>query len=53
MINNIKDPAVRLELEKINRRLDKIVNIPQVSKETTLAQLIDVVNKIISKTKRR
>ena len=53
MLSNVKDLATKIELEKINKRLDKISNIPQVSKDTSLEQLIDIVNRILAKDKRR
>lgn len=53
MVNNIQDIATRNAINELKKRLDKIDNIPQISKATTLEQLIDVVNKIISKDKRR
>lgn len=53
MINNIQDLATRNAINALSKRLDRIENIPQVSKATTLSQLIDIVNKIIAKDKRR
>lgn len=53
MINNIQDIATRNAINDLKKRLDKIDSIPQISKSTTLSQLIDVVNKIIAKDKRR
>lgn len=51
--NQIKDATIRNAIQDIERRLDKLNNIPQVSKNTTLDQLIDIVNKIIAKDKTR
>ena len=51
--NLIKDPMIRAEIEKINRRLDRIENIPQLTTATTLEQLIAAVNKITNSIKRR
>ncbi len=53
MIHNIKDRETRDALMALERKLDKIYNIPQASSDTTLEQLINIVNRIISRDKRR
>ena len=49
----ITDINIRNTIQALERRLDRIESISQVSKDTPLSSLIDVVNKIISKDKRR
>lgn len=50
---NIQDMAIRNAIYELEGRLDKIDSIPQVPKTATLEQVIDIINKIISKDKRR
>lgn len=49
----ISDINIRNTIEAIERRLDRIEGISQIPKDTTLSGIIDVINKIISKDKRR
>ena len=48
----IKDKETKTEIDKINRKLDRISSIPQISDDTDIKQLIRIVNKIIAKDKR-
>ena len=50
---NIKDDATREAIARINKRLDRIESVPQLSTATTLDELIKVVNKITNSIKRR
>jgi len=53
MPNRIVDLETKRAVTLLEKRLDKIDNISQVSATASLEQLIAVVNKIISKDKRR
>lgn len=53
MANRILDLETKRVVSLLEQRLDKIDNISQVNATATLEQLIAVVNKIISKDKRR
>lgn len=53
MANRILDVETKRVVSLLEQRLDKIDNISQVNATATLEQLIAVVNKIISKDKRR
>lgn len=49
----IKDTATRNEIDRINKRLQKLDNIPQLQKDATLSDIIRVLNIIIAKDKAR
>ena len=49
----MQDRQTKIELDNIKKKLNRLSSIPQVSSEATLSDLIKVVNKIISKEKRR
>ena len=49
----IQDINTRKTIQALEKRLDRIGSITQVSKDTSLSELIDIVNKIIAKDKKR
>jgi Tfp pilus assembly protein PilO len=51
--NQIPDINLRNTIQAIERKFDKLNSISQVPKDTSLSELIDVVNRIISKEKKR
>ena len=51
--NLIKDNATREAIKDIERTLDSITNIPQLSQEATLKEVIVILNKITNNIKRR
>ncbi len=48
----IKDEKTRDAINKLNKRLDRIESIKQLPADTTLSQLITIVNKITDNMKR-
>jgi Tfp pilus assembly protein PilO len=55
MINKslIKDAHIRAAIDELNNRLERIEKIPQLPSDTTLAKLIERVNKITDSVKRK
>lgn len=55
MVNRslIKDNNLRRELEKIDKKLNRIESIKQLPSDTSLSELISVVNKITDSLKRK
>lgn len=51
--SSIQDIATRNAINDIERRLNKINNIPQIPSTATLGEVIDILNKIIAKDKRK
>ena len=48
----VKDKATRDALLDIEKRLDRIENIPQIPSTASIGSVIDILNKIIGKVKR-
>ena len=48
----IDDPKIRKAIEDINKRLDRIESIPQMSRTSSLPSVIDAINKITKSLKR-
>lgn len=51
--NLIKDNATRESVKDLERAINSIKSIPQLSQEATLKQVIDIINKITDNIKRR
>ena len=51
-MNLIQDTNTRDAINKVEKRLDRIESVKQLPSDTTLAQLIDIVNKITDNMKR-
>lgn len=49
----VEDPVTRKAIQNLDSRLERIEKIPQLSSDTTIEQLIAVVNKITDSIKRR
>ena len=50
--NLIKDPATRKAIDEINKKLESDKNIRQLPSSATLAEVIDVINKLTGSLKR-
>ena len=51
--NLIEDPKVRETIDKLEKRMDRIEDIPQLPADASNADIIKVINKITNSMKRK